>query len=388
MSLSSRGLARLHDNLSRHVDGGACPGLVSVVSRRGEIHVDVIGDIQRDTIFRLSSMTKPVTAALAMVLVEQGRLRLDGPVDELLPELADRRVLRSLDAELDDTVPADRAITLRDVLTFRLGWGAIYAPPGSYPVQAAAAELRLGMGDGPPRPADPPEPDEWMRRFGTLPLLSQPGERWRYHTGSEVLGVLLARATGQTLGEAMREHLFEPLGMIDTGFHVPAEHAHRLRTSYGDDGQVFDPVDGQWSRPPAFEAGGGGLVGTADDYLAFATMLLRNGKTGRGRILSRPSVELMTTDHLTPEQHAGDGFWPGFFGEHRGWGFGVQVVTKRDQLWATPGRYGWDGGLGTSWANDPVEELTAVLMIQCSAFPLNSPVYLDFWNGVYASLDD
>ncbi|HTI25712.1 MAG TPA: serine hydrolase domain-containing protein [Kutzneria sp.] len=388
MSLSSRGLARLYDNLRRHVDGGACPGLVSVISRRGETHVDVIGDVQRDTIFRISSMTKPITAALAMVLVEQGRLRLDDPVDELLPELADRRVLTSIDAPLDDTVKADRPITLRDLLTFRLGWGGIFAPPGTYPVQAAAAELKLGLGDHPPRPAEPPAPDEWLRRFATLPLLSQPGQRWMYHAGSEVLSVLLARATGKTLGEAMREHLFEPLGMIDTGFHVPAHNLHRLPVSYGEDGQVFDAVDGQWSRPPAFEAGGGGLVATADDYLAFATMLLRNGKNGHDRILSRPSVELMTIDHLTAEQHANDGFWPGFFGEHRGWGFGVQVVTKRDQLWATPGRYGWDGGLGTSWHNDPAEELTAVLMTQQTAFPLTSALYLDFWNGVYAALDD
>ena len=387
MSLSSRGLARLRETLTRHVENGACPGLVSVIHRRGETQVDVIGDVRRDTIFRISSMTKPITAALAMVLVDQGRLRLDDPVDELLPELADRRVLTSIDAPLDDTVPADRPITLRDLLTFRMGWGGIFAPPGTYPVQAAAAELKLGLGDGPPQPAGPPEPDEWMRRFGTLPLLCQPGQRWMYHVGSEVLGVLLARATGKSLGEAMREHLFEPLGMIDTGFHVAAGQLDRLAVSYVD-GQVFDAVEGQWSRPPAFEAGGGGLVATADDYLAFATMLLANGKHGRDRVLSRPAVQLMTTDQLTPEQHANDGFWPGFFGAHRGWGFGVQVVTGRDQLWATPGRYGWDGGLGTTWHNDPAEELTAILMTQRAAFPLNSPLYLDFWNGVYAALED
>ena len=387
MSLSSQGLTRLRETLTRHVENGECPGLVSVIHRRGETQVDVIGDVRRDTIFRISSMTKPITATLAMVLVDQGRLRLDDPVDELLPELADRRVLTSIDAPLDDTVPADRPITLRDLLTFRMGWGGIFAPPGTYPVQAAAAELQLGLGDGPPQPAGPPEPDEWMRRFGTLPLLCQPGQRWMYHVGAEVLGVLLARATGKSLGEAMREHLFEPLGMIDTGFHVAAGQLDRLAVSYLD-GQVFDAVDGQWSRPPAFEAGGGGLVATADDYLAFATMLLANGKHGRDRILSRPAVQLMTTDQLTPEQHANDGFWPGFFGAHRGWGFGVQVVTGRDQLWATPGRYGWDGGLGTTWHNDPAEELTAILMTQRAAFPLNSPLYLDFWNGVYAALED
>jgi CubicO group peptidase (beta-lactamase class C family) len=143
----------------------------------------------------------------------------------------------------------------------------------------------------------------------------------------------------------------------------------------------------QWSRPPAFADGGAGLVSTVDDYLAFARMLLDNGACGRGRILSRPSVDLMTTDHLTPEQKAVSEMVPGAWAA-RGWGFGVSVVTERDQIWATPGRYGWDGGYGTSWASDPKEDLIAILMTQRLGFPLFSNVYLDFWTSTYQAIDD
>src|SRR5262249_52507731 len=145
-------------------------------------------------------------------------LRLDDPIDALLPELADRRVLRALNAPLDDTVPAHRPLTLRDLLTFRLGFGQVFLDPGEHPILRAAIDADIGM--GPPDPDGPPEPDEWLRRFGALPLMYQPGERWLYHTGADVLGVLLARATGQPLEQALRELMFDPLGMRDTAFHV------------------------------------------------------------------------------------------------------------------------------------------------------------------------
>jgi CubicO group peptidase (beta-lactamase class C family) len=198
--LSADRLARLHEIMSAHVERRHAPGLVSVVSRRGEVHVDVIGEtatdggdpVRRDTIFRISSMTKPITAVATMILLEQCALRLDDPVDRLLPELADRRVVRRIDGPVDDTVPADRPITVRDLLTFRMGFGGYFGP---CPVNDMAAPLQLSV--GPPQPALPPEPDEWMRRFSTLPLMCQPGERWLYHTGADVLGVLIARASGQ-----------------------------------------------------------------------------------------------------------------------------------------------------------------------------------------------
>ena len=305
-ALSKLRLAHMHDVMAGHVERGGMPGLVMLVSRRADVHVDAIGmkaqgrhdPMRRDTIMRISSLTKPVTAAAAMILVEECRLRLDEPVDALLPELANRKVLRRLDAPLADTVSATRPITLRDLLTFRMGIGVVMAPPDTYPIQHTMDELRLGQGM--PSPATPPAPDEWIRRLGTLPLMHQPGEQWSYGTGSDVLGVLIARACGQPFELFLRERLFGPLGMKDTGFSVPAAKLDRLATSYTTDAtsgalERYDAPDGgQWSRPPAFPSGGAGLVSTIDDYFAFARMLLSKGQVGRERILSRPSVELMT----------------------------------------------------------------------------------------------
>src|SRR5580692_3197093 len=183
----------LHARMAAHVERGELPGLVALVSRRGEVEVEVVGakaagvadPMRRDTIFRIASMTKPVTAAAAMTLVEEGKLRIDEPVERFLPELANRRVLRRLDAPLDDTVPAVRSITVRDLLTFRMGFGIVFGPPDALPILRAARALELGA-FGPPKPLEPPPPDEWMRRFATLPLMHQPGERWMYNTGSEV----------------------------------------------------------------------------------------------------------------------------------------------------------------------------------------------------------
>jgi CubicO group peptidase (beta-lactamase class C family) len=229
-------------------------------------------------------------------------------------------------------------------------------------------------------------------RLGQLPLMHQPGERWMYNTGSDVLGVLIARASGQPLETFLRERLFEPLGMKDTVFSVPAASLDRLVTSYWTDPQsgqlvVYDEAKGgQWSRPPAFPSGAGGLVSTIDDYLAFGQMMLNQGKYDNERILSRLSVELMTTDQLTPEQKAVSDLVPGFFDSH-GWGFGVSVVTRRDDIAAVPGRYGWDGGLGTSWYSDPREEMVTILMTQC-AWTSPSPPNVYFWTLAYQAIDD
>ena len=398
--LSGARLARMHDVMAGYVERGEVPGLVTLVSRRGEVHVDAIGTqaladpapMRRDTIFRISSMTKPITAAATMILVEECKLRLDEPVDRWLPELAERKVLKRLDGPLDDTMPAKRPITVRDLLTFRMGFGQMMAPPDAYPILQAASEQQIGM--GPPSPSSMPAPDEWMRRLGSLPLMHQPGEQWMYNTGSDVLGVLLARASGQPLETFLRERIFEPLEMRDTGFSVPAASLDRLATSYWTDPTsgkltVYDQArGGQWSRPPAFPSGAGGLVSTIDDYLAFGQMMLSQGKHGNERILSRLSVEVMTTDQLTPEQKAVSGLVPGYFDSH-GWGFGVSVVTRRDGIAAVPGRYGWDGGLGTSWYSDPREEMVIILMTQ-RAWTSPSPpdVCLDFWTSAYQAIDD
>ena len=203
----------MRDVMAGYVERGEVPGLVLAVSRRGERLVEPIGaaqpdgtPIRDDTIFRLSSLTKPITAAATMICLEECKLRLNDPVDRLAPELADRVVLRRPDGPLDDTVPASRAITVRDLLTFTWGLGMVLAPPGTLPVQQAMDDLELNQ--SPPLAAVPPSPDEWLRRLGTLPLLHQPGAGWMYHTGSDVLGVLIARATGQPFEQFLRERIF------------------------------------------------------------------------------------------------------------------------------------------------------------------------------------
>ena len=398
--LSAPRLKRLHDVMTGYVERGDVPGLVTLVARRGEGHVDAIGTmaaggdepVRRDTIFRISSMTKPVTAAAAMILVEECAIRLNEPVDRLLPELADRKVLKRPDGPLDETVPAARPITVRDLLTFTMGLGIVSAEPGTVPIADALTELELGQGI--PSPQTPPAPDEWIRRLGTLPLLYQPGERWMYNTGADVLGVLIERASGQPFERFLQERIFGPLGMTDTGFDVPADRIGRLATSYVVDpasgaAVIYDePGDSQWSRLPAFPSGGGGLVSTVDDYLAFADMLREKGVSRGEHILSRPSVEFMTTDQLTAEQKAASGLVPGFFRVH-GWGFGVAVVTERTDVAKSAGTYGWDGGMGTSWYNDPAEDLTMILMTQQAwASPIPPSLFQDFWTAAYQAIDD
>jgi CubicO group peptidase (beta-lactamase class C family) len=398
--LAADRLRRLHEVMTGYVERGEVPGLVTLVARRGEGHVDAIGALadaseepmRRDTIFRISSMTKPITAVAAMICVEECLLRLDEPVDRLLPELANRRVLRRPESELDDTVPAHRPITVRDLLTFTMGLGIVAAEPGTVPLADALNQLDLGQGM--PSPATPPAPDEWIRRLGSLPLMYQPGERWLYNTGADVLGVIIERAVGQPFETFLIERIFEPLGMRDTGFDVPWDKIGRLPTAYvinprTGGAEVYDePHDGQWSRLPSFPSGGGGLVSTVEDFLAFADMLREKG-VGRGvRILSRPSVEFMTSDQLTPEQKAASGLVPGFFRVH-GWGFGMSVVTERTEVAKSVGTYGWDGGMGTSWYNDPAEELTMILMTQQAwASPIPPRLFQDFWTATYAAIAD
>jgi CubicO group peptidase (beta-lactamase class C family) len=392
-------LGRMRDVMAGHVRSGTVPGVVTALSRNGEVQVDAIGTtafgadspMARDTIFRISSMTKPITAVATLILLEECRLRLDEPVGRLLPELAEPRVLRRPDAEVDDTVPAERPITVRDLLTFTWGSGQVFAPPGTVPIQAPMEE-RLGR-TGPPLPAEHPGSDEWIAGLGRLPLVHQPGAVWMYNTGSDVLGVLVERAAGRPFATFLQERIFEPLGMADTGFSVPAADLDRFATSYTSDPQtgaptVYDPpAGGQWSRPPAVASGAGGLVSTVDDYLAFAQMLLDGGSHRGERILSRPSVELMTTDQLTAGQKAASNWIPGAF-DSNGWGFGVSVRTRKDDL-ASIGQYVWAGGLGTSWASDPREGLIGVVLTQGMwTSPRPPDVCLDFWTCAYQALDD
>lgn len=395
--LAWRRLARLGPVLEAHVEAGRLPGAVALVARHGELHVEVVGarslggaPMTRDTIFRIASITKPIAAAVAMMLVEESVLRLDDPVDELLPELASRRVLRTPDSGVDDTVPAERAISLRDLLTLRCGYGVVLAPPG--PIQKAVDDA--GFPPGPPKSAPAlGTVDEFLGRLGELPLVHQPGEGWLYQTGSTVLGALLTRATGQSLEDLFRERLFDPLGMVDTSFFIAEDKRERCATSYRTDfatGELtlYDEPDGRWSELPEFPDAGGDLVSTADDLLRFGRFLLDRGRFAGARLLSRPSVSVMTTDQLTADQKASPNYIVGP-PDSRGWGLGMAVVTRRDSVYATPGRYGWDGGLGTSWANDPAEGLVGVLLTQAGFGSATPPVVVeDFWVTAYQAIDD
>jgi CubicO group peptidase (beta-lactamase class C family) len=382
--LTAAGLERLHVAAERHVGEEKVPGLVALVACGSQVHVEALGRLSvggpavaRDSIFRIASTTKPITAAATLALAAEGLIGLGEPVDRLLPELAGRKVLRRMDGPLDDTVPAARAITIRDLLTFTFGFGMVgemFAAPRPWPVVAAADELRLAT-IGPPDPSVPPDADTWIARLGTLPLLAQPGERWMYNTGAQVLGVLAARATGQRFSEVLKTRIFEPLGMRDTGFW--AADTGRLATAYlpAPDGLVVvDEPDGKWSRPPEFDNAAAGLVSTADDLLAFARMLLGGGTP----VMPAGAARAMTTDQLTPGQKAHGGLLPGFF-HGRSWGFCQAVYDS--------GAFGWDGGLGTSWLVDPGRELTVIVLTQRMFESPDPPqVHRDIQAAAYAAL--
>jgi CubicO group peptidase (beta-lactamase class C family) len=397
--LSKSGLERMHRVLSGHVEREELPGLVALVSHHDDVHVETLGTLafgnpapmRRDTIFRIASITKVVTAVAAMILVEDCKLRLDDSIEPWLPELANRRVLTSISSELDDTVPAKRAITVRDLLTYRMGFGSVMAMPDTYPIQKLIREYRIG-GDGPMLPSQAPRMDEWLKRLGSLPLLAQPGERWMYHVSGEVLGALIARVSGQSFGAFLRERIFEPLGMKDTAFHLPPEKIERMPAFYFFNRQTNgldffdDPAESSWRSEPPFEMGGGGLVSTVDDYFAFSRMMLNKGRYGREQILSRAAVELMTSDQVTPEERAGSEV---FFGTHSSWGLGMGVGIHRDEIFNTPGRYGWTGGFGTSAYIDPAERTIGILFTQRMMDSPELPrVFTDFWTLAYGAMEE
>lgn len=369
--------------MAGYIERDDMPGLVWLVSRGNVTEADAIGmlgpgssaPMERNSIFRIASMSKPITAVAALILVEECVLRLGDPVDNYLPELVNRRVLVRDDGPLTETVPARRPITVRDLLTFTLGTGLVFA---NGPVATAMAAL----GNGPPGSVDPPGPDEWMAALGKLPLVRQPGECWMYNMGSEILSVLIARASGQSLPAFLHERVFEPLGMRDTGFSLPPSSLPRLAGQYWPGTSWGDMV--VTDKDPAFPSGAGGLVSTVDDYLAFARML----HAGGAPLLSRSTVEAMTSDQLTPSQKAATQ-WVGDFTDNYGWGFGVAVVTRRFTPQFNVGVYGWDGGLGTVWRNDPSTGATTILLTQ-RAFTSPTPpaVVQDFWTCAARLLDD
>ncbi|HXM04652.1 MAG TPA: serine hydrolase domain-containing protein [Chthoniobacterales bacterium] len=390
-------LDRMHQVLSGYTERKEMPGLVALVSHHDDVHIEALGTLtfdqtapmRTDTIFRIASLAKPVTAVAAMILLEECKLRLDESIEPWIPELANRQVLKSLSGPLDDTVPAERPITVRDLLTFRMGFGSVMAPPGTYPIQKLIREYQIG-GDGPPRPSQAPTAEKWLQRLSSLPWMAQPGERWLYHMSSDVLGILISRVAGQSLGTFMRERIFDPLGMKDTAFYVAPEKINRLPGCYFFNQEkkelnLFDDAaNSAWGSPPPSESAGGGLVSTVDDYFAFYRMLLNKGRHGEVQIVSRTAVELMTSDQLTAEQRVGAEL---FFGNFSSWGFVMSVDIRRDDLFHNPGRFGWTGGLGTTAYADPAENMIGMLFTQrLMDSPEPPKVFNDFWTLAYAAL--
>jgi CubicO group peptidase (beta-lactamase class C family) len=366
--------------LQGQVAAGRLPGFAAAVRYRGTTEVRTGGcltlggtdPVQADSLFRLASVSKPFAGVLTLALVEDGVLDLDDPVDRWLPELAEPRVLVTRGGPLEDTVPAERPITVRHLLTSTPGFGGIW--DGS-PISAAISAAGVGPGPLPPQLPH----DEFMRRLGELPLAAQPGASWLYHISTDALSVLLARAAGQPLHELLEARITGPLGLASTGFWAcdPA----RLGAAYlpADGGlEVIDPADGRSSRPPQFEGLAGGLVSTAPDVLAFFCTLADGGAP----VLGSGSVAQLTTDALTTAQRAEVSE---FLGPGRSWGLQVGVQVEAAAPWDQPGRWGWDGGTGTSAYVDPERDLVGVLLTQRGAFP--GDVFLqDFWQALYRCL--
>ncbi|MFD9735637.1 serine hydrolase domain-containing protein [Umezawaea sp. NPDC059074] len=371
-------MAKLREVLEAHVGEGAVPGAVGLVARGGQVEVAVVGDVDvegsagmaRDSIFRIASASKPVVAAAVMLLVQDGVLGLDEPVSRWLPELAEPVVVRTPASAVDDVVAVERPVTVFDVLTFRCGYGF----PDDFSLPAVQMLFSESL-QGPPEPQGMPGPDEWIAKLARVPMLSQPGDKWLYNTGSDIASVLVSRVAGVSLGEFLAERVFAPLGMVDTGFFVPEEKLSRFTSYYqpGENGlELLDRPDGQWKVPPPFESGAGGLVSTADDWLAFGRMLLGEGPA----LLTEESLRLMTSDHLTAAQREASTL----FLEGQGWGFGGSVDVAATDPWTVPGRYGWVGGTGTAAHVVPSTGAVTVLMSQLAMTGPTPPTLMrDFW---------
>jgi CubicO group peptidase (beta-lactamase class C family) len=351
----------LEDLLERHVASGTVPGVLASLGT-SELEIVAAGamsvdgaPMRDDAVFRIQSMTKAVTAVAALRLVEAGRLTLDEPVEQWLPELADRQVLRSPTADLADTSPAVRAITLRHLMTNTSGYGMVLT----------ASPLQRAMEDGDvDADIDPVSlgADEWLARLAMLPLAFQPGEGWRYHHSFGILGILIARVTGRPLQDHLADDLLGPLDLRDTGLWVPEGSVARLPASYRhtEHGLVeLEPAGGGfYAGPPPFDVSHGELVSTVRDYTRFARMLADGGRFEGRQIVLEEHLRLMTSDQVPAIAKTPDSFFAGFW-DGIGWGFGVAVETTGERA----GRYGWSGGLGTTFFVDP-DGTVGVLLAQ------------------------
>lgn len=320
------------------------------VTAHGHLDLEASIPMSQDTIFRIDSLTKPIIAVALITLLEERGIDLEAPAANWLPELDNPRVLRGLSAELDNTEPARRQITVEDILTSRMGTGIVLAPPDSTPFQREVARQNL-VGFGPPDPSNPLTADEWLARLGTLPLLARPGESWFYNASSIVQSVLISRLSGMSLGAYLKERVFAPLGMSDTYFSIPGDKLDRFTSAYAADlSLVDDRRDSPWAFPPAFEVSGG-LLSTVPDFLKFVSMLHGRGR----RLIGDDWFARMFCDHLTPGQRKA----ASVFLDGRGWGYGISVSAG--QANANGGTVGWSGGTGVSWVSDFAEDRAVIV---------------------------
>lgn len=369
---NAEALTQVVPTLQAIIDQGVLAGAVTLVWRKGEVvqtsaigHRDIKGGLPmtRDSLFRIASMTKPVTSIAVMMLMEEGKLKLDDPVTRWLPELANMQVLNDPAGPLDATTPAARDITVEDLLTHRSGMAYAFTSMG--PI-AYAHEEKLGS-----PLANPLTPDQWLKALGELPLTYQPGERFHYSHATEVLGFLVARIEGRPLGEVLKARIFDPLGMVDTGFWMPPEKRSRMARLYQAplEGPLKDVSFPETDTPPAFEGGGGGLISTADDYLKFARMMLGGGEVDGVRLIKPETLELMAANRLTEEQR-GHGFMGMPFWLSQGFGLGLSMILDAEKhQWmgaGAEGAYGWPGAFGTWWQADPANDLILIYLIQDS----------------------
>ncbi len=371
-------LARIDRHLQdRYIDRGKIAGCQAVVARHGHVaHRSTLGrmDVERDVpvgddaIWRLYSMTKPITGVALLTLYEQGRCKLTDPIDRYLPEWRDVQVkVRQPDGSRE-LVPAARPITIRDAMMHTTGIGA--GPP------EARLDLANLANGGPARRLDS---DATLTDLSTLlarePLRFHPGEHWLYTWSTDICARLVEVISGRRFGDYLRSTIFEPLGMVDTGFSVPEDQGHRVSALYGRAADkslrlLDDPARGRLHREPALQSGGGGLVGTLDDYSRFCQMLLDGGELGGVRILARPTVELMRTNHLPGGGELRQFALPGGYGEvgFDGAGFGLTVAVglgpARTGGVGPAGDFMWGGAASTIFWVDPTEDLYVVFMTQ------------------------
>lgn len=384
---SSARLETFHRDLDQFVDRGTYPNYIVLLARDGKIFdwrvhgwqdIEARKPMRQDTIVRIYSMSKIITSVAVLTLLEDGKLRLADPVEKFLPELKNRQVLKGGTADAPILEPANRPITVRDLLTHTAG----YYYPETWSAEPVAAELMQRV-----KPFEATDLDDFVRRIAPLPLCDQPGTRFRYGIAIDLLGLIVQRVSGQRFDQYLEQRLFRPLGMTDTAFWVPAEKRERLATLYGHDAAgKLTPVPMGWKEPTASEgwlSGGGGLFSTAADYARFAQMLLNGGTLDGTRILSRKTVELMTQNHISQiaDPHP-------FNRKELGFGLGVRMVTNLGESFTSgsPGMFGWDGAASTLVWMDPKERLVALLLTQNMPFNQDD-IHAHFTTGVYSALE-